>query len=145
MTTTPTPRSAPRSSGPGSTWASTASSPTSRRPRTRWTRPHTRPSRSLGSHGPTCAPTTRAPSPASSCAARHPGLRRDYERWLRQPLPAELAQGRAPIGLEAGDVRPRRGDAERERLPPLLERGVLDVHRDGAVDDVADSSRAKEV
>src|SRR5216684_886573 len=82
---------------------------------------------------------------ASSRAARHPGLRRDYERWLRQPLPAELAQCRAPIGLEAGDVRTRRGDAERERLPPVLERGVLDVHRDGAVDDVADSSRAKEV
>src|SRR3954447_8457863 len=83
---------------------------------------------------------------ASSRAARHPGLRRDYERWLRQPLPAELAQCRAPIGLEAGDVRTRRGDAaERERLPPVLERRVLDVHRDGAVDDVADSSRAKEV
>ena len=42
-------------------------------------------------------------------------------------------------------MRTRRGDAERERLPPVLERGVLDVHRDGAVDDVADSSRAKEV
>src|SRR5213593_1629198 len=82
---------------------------------------------------------------ASSRAARHPGLRRDYEWWLRQPLPAELAQCRAPIGLEAGDVRTRRGDAERERLPPVLERGVLDVHRDGAVDDVPDSSRAKEV
>src|SRR5213080_2906240 len=82
---------------------------------------------------------------ASSRAARHPGLRRDYERWLRQPLPAELAQCRAPIGLEAGDVRTRRGDAERERLPPVLERGVLDVHRDGAADDVADSSRTKEV
>src|SRR5439155_7806060 len=80
-----------------------------------------------------------------SRAARHPGLRRDYERWLRQPRPAELAQCRAPIWLEAGDVRTRRGDAERERLPPVLERGVLDVHRDGAVDDVADSSRAKEV
>src|SRR5947199_9247866 len=73
---------------------------------------------------------------ASSRAPRHPGLRRDHERWLRQPLPAELAQCRAPIGLEAGDVRTRRGDAERERLPPVLERGVLDVHRDGAVDDV---------
>src|SRR5436190_16366867 len=84
------------------------------------------------------------PDQASSRAARHPGLRGDYERWLRQPLPAELAQCRAPIGLEAGDVRTRRGDAERERLPPVLERGVLDVHRDGAVDDVADSSRAKE-
>src|SRR5436853_5059331 len=82
---------------------------------------------------------------ASSRAARHPGLRRDDERWLRQLLPAELAQCRAPIGLEAGDVRTRRGDAERERLPPVLERGVLDVHRDGALDDVADSSRAKEV
>src|SRR5438132_11389121 len=81
----------------------------------------------------------------SSRAARHPGFRRDYERWLREPFPAELAQCRAPIGLEAGDVRTRRGDAERERLPPVLERGVLDVHRDGAVDDVADSSRAKEV
>ena len=43
-------------------------------------------------------------------------------------------------------MRTRRSDAaERERLPPVLERGVLDVHRDGAVDDVADSSRAKEV
>src|SRR5437868_5552812 len=82
---------------------------------------------------------------ASSRAARHPGLRRDYERWLRQPLPAELAQCRAAIGLEAGDVRTRRGDAERERLPPVLERCVLDVHRDGAVDDVAGSSRSKEV
>src|SRR6184192_1925976 len=87
----------------------------------------------------------RSASYASSRAARHPGLRRDYERWLRQPLPAELAQCGAPIRLEAGDVRTRRGDAERERLPPVLERGVLDVHRDGAVDDVADSSRAKEV
>ena len=38
-------------------------------------------------------------------------------------------------------ARPRRS----ERLPPVLERGVLDVHRDGAVDDVADSGRAKEV
>src|SRR5256886_16100208 len=85
------------------------------------------------------------PSRRQAGAARHPGLRRDYERWRRQPLPAELAQCRAPIGLEAGDVRTRRGDAERERLPPVLERGVLDVHRDGAVDDVADSSRAKEV
>src|SRR4029078_4640413 len=74
------------------------------------------------------------------------GLRRDHERWLRQPLPAELAQCHAPIALEAGDVRTRRGHAaERERLPPVLERGVLDVHRDGAVNDVADSSRAKEV
>src|SRR3954447_23269588 len=82
---------------------------------------------------------------ASSRAARHPGLRRDYERWLRQPLPAELAQCRAAIGLEAGDVRTRRGDAERERLPPLVKRGVLEVDRDDAVDDVADSSRAKEV
>src|SRR3954449_70426 len=82
---------------------------------------------------------------ASSRAARHPGLCRDYERWLWQPLPAELAQCGAPVGLEAGDVHTRRGDAERERLPPVLERGVLDVHRDGAVDDVADSSRAKEV
>ena len=42
-------------------------------------------------------------------------------------------------------MRARWGDAERERLPPVLERSVLDVHRDGAVDDVADSSRAKEV
>ena len=42
-------------------------------------------------------------------------------------------------------MRTRRGDAERERLPPVLERGVLDVHRDGAVNDVADSSRAEEV
>ena len=91
----------------------------------------------------TCALGPAAPYQASSRAARHPGLRRDYERWLRQPLPAELAQRRAPIGLEAGDVRARRGDAERERLPPVLERGVLDVHRDGAVDDVADSNRAK--
>src|SRR5580765_4188858 len=82
---------------------------------------------------------------ASSRAARHPGLRRDDERWLRQPLPAELAQCRALIGLEPGDVRTRWGDAERERLPPVLERGVLDVHRDGSVDDVADTSRAKEI
>src|SRR6266576_3626690 len=61
------------------------------------------------------------------------------------PFEKSVAQCRAPIGLEAGDVRTRRGDAERERLPPVLEGGVLDVHRDGAVDDVADSGRAKEV
>src|SRR5262249_4266413 len=81
----------------------------------------------------------------SSRAARDPGLRRDDERWLRQSLLAELAQCRALIGLEAGDMRTRWGDAERERLPPVLERGVLDVRRDGTVDDVADSSRAKEL
>jgi hypothetical protein len=52
-------------------------------------------------------------------------------------LCADRARGRR--------LRTRRGDAERERLPPVLERGVLDVHRDGAVDDVADSSRAQEV
>ena len=46
---------------------------------------------------------------------------------------------------EARDVGTRRGDAEREPLPPVLERGVLDLHRDGAVDDFVDSSRAKEV
>src|SRR5204863_4409167 len=67
------------------------------------------------------------------------------ERGLWQPLPAELAQCDAPVGLEAGDVRTRRGDAKRERLPPVLERDVLDVYRDGAVDDVADSSRTKEL
>src|SRR3954468_18083468 len=85
------------------------------------------------------------PDQASSRAARHPGLRRDDERWLRQPLPAELAQCRAPIGLEAGDVRTRRGAAEREPRPPVPARGVLDVHRHGAVDDVADAGRPKEV
>jgi hypothetical protein len=37
------------------------------------------------------SPTFASPSRASSRAARHPGLRRDDERWLRQPLPAELA------------------------------------------------------
>src|SRR6476646_3226722 len=87
----------------------------------------------------------RGGSTKSSRAARDPGLRRDDEGWLRQPLPAELAQCRAPIGLEAGDVRTRRGDAERERLPPVLEGGVLDVHCDGTVHDVADSSRAKKL
>src|SRR5256885_5643327 len=59
---------------------------------------------------------------ASSRAARHPGLRRDYERWLRQPLPAELAQCRAPIGLEA-DRRTALRELCRERLPkPPLDR-----------------------
>ena len=69
-------------------------------------------------------------------------MRALQQAWFS--LPAELAQCRAPIGLEAGDVRTQRGDAEREWLPPVLERGVLDVQRDGALDDVADSSRAKE-
>src|SRR5213079_553330 len=79
------------------------------------------------------------PNQASSRAARHPGLRRDYERWLRQPRPAELAQCRAQIGLEAGHVRTHRADVELEVLIPVLERALLDVNRVGVVDDVADS------
>src|SRR3954452_583000 len=107
--------------------------------------PLARPRASTSSLGRSRGPAFPTTSHASSRARRHPRLPRHYERWLRQPLPAELAQCRAPIGLEAGDVRTRRGDAELERLPPVLEGGVLDVHRDGGVDDVADSGHAKEV
>src|SRR5215813_3839658 len=81
----------------------------------------------------------------SSGTTDRPRLRRGHKRGLGQPLHTELAQCSALIRIEAGDVGTRPGDAERERLPPVLEPGVLDLYRDGSVDDVVDSSRAKEV
>ena len=55
--------------------------------------------------------------------------RAEHERCGRQQLAAALAQPGLRFRVEAGRVAPGRADAERERLPPLLEARMLDADR----------------
>src|SRR5262249_8981337 len=59
-------------------------------------------------------------------AARGPGDRGQRERRLRQELTAAVSESRSALVVEAGRVRPDGPDAERDRLPPVLEGGVVD-------------------
>ena len=59
-----------------------------------------------------------------------------HERWRREPGPALLAQLDLVLVIESCHVGTRRPDPERERLPPLLERRMLDAHPDSSLVDV---------
>src|SRR5262249_43083726 len=57
---------------------------------------------------------------------------------------AALAKHVAPFLVEPGDVRAGGADAERVRLPPVLERLMRDAHREERLLDVAQSRGAEQ-
>ena len=59
-------------------------------------------------------------------AACCPGSRREHKWWCRKPLLAAFAKLVSALGVEPSDIRAGRADAERERLPPLVEARELD-------------------
>ena len=69
-------------------------------------------------------------------AAGSPGAGREHERCVRQLLAAPFAQLRLPLRVETGCVAARRPDAERVRLPPVLEARMLDADRKRGLLDV---------
>src|SRR5690349_17211263 len=79
-----------------------------------------------------------AESPRSS-GFDAPRDRLDVERCWWQAIEASRLHFLAPLRAQLGDVVARRPDAERVRLPPLLEALELSVHGQGAGVDVEES------
>jgi hypothetical protein len=77
------------------------------------------------------APDAAGIEPALAVAACGPGDGLEREGRVRRKLPTPLFQLLALHGVEAGHVRTRGTDAERIRLPPIVETRVL--HLDGQV------------
>jgi hypothetical protein len=67
-------------------------------------------------------------SSGSGAAACCPGSRRDHKWCVRKQRSAAFAQLLSAFGVEPGDIRASRADAECERLPPLFERRMLHAH-----------------
>ena len=87
---------------------------------------------------------TRSGSDSDSGPGR-PGARADDEGRIGEALAAALPKLLARLRIESGDVRARRPDAERVRLPPLLERLVLDGHRQRLLLDVGEARLLEEL
>src|SRR5437764_8468238 len=77
--------------------------------------------------------------------AHRPSSRRERERLVRQQFTAPFAKPRLCGFVESRGVGARGTDTERERLPPLLERRVLDGDREDRVLDPAQPGRPEEL
>src|SRR5688500_12817535 len=78
----------------------------------------------------------------ASCS---PGLRRDGERRFGQELATAIPE---PVPLrrpQGGDVCAGGADAKGERLPPLVEAGMLHVDGDRGLLDLAEPGRLEEL
>ena len=78
-------------------------------------------------------------------AADGPGAGRHDERSVRQLATAGLAQLLAANGVQAGHVRPSRSNALGEGLPPVVERGVLEISRDHGLHQVPQSGGGEQL
>ena len=69
----------------------------------------------------------------------------DGERRWSQPLPTKLSQFRLMLAAETDDVGSGRPYPERERLPPFVEAGVLDCHRESVILDLGQTHLPEEI
>src|SRR6478735_1521436 len=80
----------------------------------------------------------------SRAGAYGPGRGHDVEGGLGQELAAVVAQADAADFVEALDVRTGRADAERVRVPPVLEGRVAHRDREGGVLDLVETGLVAE-
>ena len=78
-------------------------------------------------------------------ACRPGGRRSARSGGVRQLLAAALPQLGLPLRVEPGRVGAGGPDAERERLPPVLEGRVLDAHRERGLLDLAQPGRLEQL
>src|ERR1700689_4271679 len=88
--------------------------------------------------------TSGATATGSDLAGRTPCGGADLDRSASQQMPAMLAQRCAVLLGQGRHIRPGRADSERERLPPLLERGMTHPDRQGHGSRLAEASLREE-
>lgn len=74
-----------------------------------------------------------------------PGARGHDKRFIGEAFAAQLPQPCPSVWVEAGGVAAGGPDAERERLPPLLECRMLDAHREEHGFDLAQACRLEQL
>jgi hypothetical protein len=77
-------------------------------------------------------------------ASRRPGQGRQLERWRWQHLSAAFAQLSLSLSVETSRVPTGGTDAEKERLPPLLQGRVLDADGQSAFLDLVQTGCVEE-
>src|SRR6185503_4781961 len=91
-------------------------------------------------------PSTPGPGRTVTAGAeRKPGARLDDARTGAEQFTAPLAQRRAVIRIELGDIRAGRPDAQGVGLPPVVEIAVGHPHAKRPVPDLAQPGRDEQL